>query len=144
MGASFAASKELLRRHLILCVQQPLPRNWFPSIWPTHHYPNMIFQHTHQLVMTGVKTQTRRIIKSEVPPCKVGKSLAVQPGRGLKAIRRIIVTDVYREELGRMTEKDVHAEGYASLKEFIETWERMHGKFEADLEVWVIKFRLAE
>jgi hypothetical protein len=37
----------------------------------------MIFQHTYQLVLSGKKTQTRRL---QEPRMAVGKSYSVQPG----------------------------------------------------------------
>jgi hypothetical protein len=104
----------------------------------------MIFQHSYQLVLAGCKSQTRRIIRSERPPCKVGATVAVQPGRGKKSVGRIMVTALSRELLGSITEADARAEGFASRAEFIETWRRMHGQFEDHTEIWVIKFRLAE
>ena len=104
----------------------------------------MIFQRTFQLVLAERKTQTRRIIRSERPPCKVGGTVAVQPGRGKKAVGRIMVTALSRVRLGSITEADARAEGFANRGEFIETWRRMHGQFEDDTEVWVITFCLAE
>ena len=104
----------------------------------------MIFQHTSELVMKGRITQTRRIIRSERIPGKVGATIAVQPGRGMNAIGRVVVTDVYPDLLGHITENDARAEGFAGLEEFVEKWEEIHGWFTPDLEVWVIKFRLRE
>jgi hypothetical protein len=104
----------------------------------------MIFQHTYQLVLAGQKTQTRRLIRSERPPCKVGGTIAVQPGRGKKALGRVLVTGLRRERLGDLTYDDAQAEGYANREEFIQTWQQMHVQFLPNMEVWVITFRLQE
>lgn len=94
----------------------------------------MIFQHTHELVLSGDKTQTRRLVKpgdelhswwendrvgfrkavqmdSGRIRWEVGRTYAVQPGRGQKAIARIRITDIRREPLQAITEAEAEAEG---------------------------------
>ena len=103
----------------------------------------MIFQHTWEFVLQGRKTQTRRIInheKPEKPPCRIGRPLAVQPGRGKKAVCSVQVIDVRKARLGNLSKKDAHAEGYESRHEFIKVWKEMHGDFNPEEQVWVIKF----
>jgi len=100
----------------------------------------MIFQATHQQVLDGTKTQTRRPIKTRpiihyeyaldskglpnglgepidavyFPNCRlkwqVGKAYAVQPGRGKKAVGRIRITKIRRERLQEIKPFDCRAE----------------------------------
>lgn len=100
----------------------------------------MIFQHTCDLVISGQKTQTRRIKKSDKPPCRVGQSIAVQPGRGKRAVCRVVVTEVREERLGDITEDDAKAEGRSSRAEYVELWQEIHGGFDPKTLVWVVEF----
>lgn len=115
----------------------------------------MIFQHTHGLVLSGRKTQTRRVIgygetidlitkpllriwqplrgKYVFTRCgrlkyATGNTYAVQPGRGEKAVGRIRITGMSIERLQNITEADARAEGVASIEEFQALWETIHGK----------------
>lgn len=92
----------------------------------------MIFQHTWQTVLDGKKTQTRRIvkpgeelvgfapgmprisysvIKGNHVKWKIGRTYAVQPGRGKKAVGRIRITDIRQERLRNISHDDIEAEG---------------------------------
>ena len=89
----------------------------------------MIFHETHEKVMDGTKTQTRRLVKDgdfslEWPMMCVfsgakGKRLrfresqtyAVQPGRGKKAVGRIGIIKIRKEPLQEISEDDCRAEG---------------------------------
>jgi len=114
----------------------------------------MIFQHTIDKVLSSEKTQTRRIVKPgdvlvsiENPfggykPVKVvnpnmnapygyerwviGKTYAMQSGRGVKAEGRIRITGIRREDVRDISEADVKAEGFASYEHFVQTWCHMH------------------
>jgi len=114
----------------------------------------MIFQHTHELVLTGRKTQTRRIQKpwqalmrfdfGEADPLhgepfvcdtrtgrvvyQAGKTYAVQSGRGKPAIGRIYIEDISSQDVRKIRDEDVRAEGFASKVNFLETWTQMHDK----------------
>ena len=125
----------------------------------------MIFQHTWQKVLSGQKTQTRRLARdndrlwtAEVEdgtPDKVlwrgsrvkwrtGRSYAVQPGRGKHAVARIRLLDIRYQLLGHVTEAEARAEGFRSLDEFERTWTSIHGRLKIDQPVWVLEFRLLE
>ena len=85
-----------------------------------------------RLVMAGRKTQTWRQIKlaDECGPLgcpypnwvyrndrllwAVGRTYALQPGRGKKAIGRIRITKIVEQTPGESTEADIVAEGFSS------------------------------
>ena len=107
----------------------------------------MIFQHTWEKVLSGEKTQTRRLVKLGQYGClgthadytmvadqngrwvyQVGKDYAVQPGRGKPAVARIRITDIRREDVRYISEHDVCAEGFETSSDFFMTWCKMHDK----------------
>jgi len=146
----------------------------------------MIFQHTWQQVLTGEKTQTRRLVKPvhcawsnefdiEGQPIditdvrivyeesyatrevwRVGKTYAVQPGRGKKAVGRIRITAIRREALQDVSCDDALQEGAypygrgiwsTAVEEFAELWDSIHDKpgttWNDNPAVWVLTFELA-
>ena len=120
----------------------------------------MIFAATHQQVLRGAKTQTRRLLRpyprrlparpaprigGQQPappkwpgkhhhdgqawracPVTVGRSYAVQPGRGQHALARIQVTDTRVEPLGHITPADAQREGFRTTTAFKRTWIHLH------------------
>ena len=100
----------------------------------------MIFQRTIDMVLQGRKTQTRRIIKTDKAPAKSGKSLAVQPGRGKKAVCHVKVIAVRKARLGDLSKEGAQAEGYENREDFIKVWKEMYGDFNPEQMVWVIEF----
>lgn len=108
----------------------------------------MQFAKTIDKVLSGEKTQTRRIVKASCHEYQagwdviratvdvkglihtklwtVGKTYAVQRGRGVKAEARIRITDIRREDVRSISEADVKAEGFISYEHFIQTWCYMH------------------
>lgn len=120
----------------------------------------MIFQHTIDEVMNFRKTQTRRvvgdreyavrsrynqiieIVHNDRVKWRVGQSYAVQPGRGQAQIARIKITKITCERLSRISTKDAIAEGFASRREFLATWEKIHGIGSTNRRVWVIAFEV--
>ncbi|MFA4974630.1 MAG: ASCH domain-containing protein [bacterium] len=68
----------------------------------------MIFQHTWQQVLDGTKTQTRRL---RAQPPYVGRTYAVQPGRGKPAVGRIRITAIRQQRVQDITAEDALAEG---------------------------------
>lgn len=93
-------------------------------------------------VKAGTKTATRRIVGSRW--YKPGQEWAVQPGRNLKAICRIRLTDVRQEPLQNIALADVVAEGCADLIEFARLWDRLNPRSPwADSPiVWVLTFEM--
>ncbi|MFN7210069.1 MAG: ASCH domain-containing protein [Aggregatilineales bacterium] len=118
----------------------------------------MIFAHTLQSVLNGTKTQTRRLVKAGEQltadgVCirtargrrlyQVGKTYAVQPARGERAVVRIRITRLRCESVGDISAEDARAEGFASPRAFLEAWRAIHGaKADVSARVWVIAFEL--
>lgn len=86
----------------------------------------MIFSHTHEMVLGGKKTQTRRIRKYMESKYKVGKTYSVQPGRGQRSIARILITKVRIEDVREISDDDIRAEGFESFADFMDVWLNMH------------------
>lgn len=103
----------------------------------------MIFRHTWEKVLSGEKTETRRLIGPRDVDCtdyfpsavmtdmcrikyQVGKFYAVQPGRGKPGVAQIQMLDIYAEDVRSITENHVKAEGYENAMYFFSTWLSMH------------------
>jgi len=132
----------------------------------------MIFQYTWEKVLAGQKTQTRRIVKPEHwefcdgPELaidtvfygtrikwQVGRTYAVQPGRGKPAVGRIKITAIRKERVQDITEADAVAEGFAGLcgygvymeprDHFFEAWNEINNRPGCRVEdkpaVWVLE-----
>jgi hypothetical protein len=153
----------------------------------------MIFQHTYKQVLDGTKTQTRRLVKPGeelINPgfgatvlqeadnmtgyrnkWTVGRTYAVQPGRGKEAIGRIRITAIRREHIQDISITDIKAEGLevphsimpygAETNDFWlnfgrdvfkasfgDLWNRVHYRpgtlYLDNPEVWVLEFELVE
>lgn len=57
---------------------------------------------------------------------QVGKTYAVQPGRRQKAVARIRILGIRREDVRDISDADVQAEGFESWMSFMLTWTKMH------------------
>lgn len=104
----------------------------------------MIFQHTIDKLLSGEKTQTRRLASwrdghhgkatrmdltiLSAKNWEVGKTYAVQPGRGKKAVGRIRITRIEYQDVRDISYPDVQSEGFSSRVEFWQTWCGMHDK----------------
>jgi len=140
----------------------------------------MIFKQWKQ-VLDGSKTQTRRLVKEDdytwVNPIAslatsdliyteicggwpkrnylkwaVGRTYAVQPGRGKKAVGRIRMTKIRRERLQEIEPEEFRREGLISgapimILFFIELWDGIYHKpyrWDDNPEVLVLDFELVE
>lgn len=104
-----------------------------------------------QAILDGRKTETRRPARFENgtewvrPPYKPGRTYAVQPGRGKKAIGRIRIVGVRWERFFEgLDEAAAHREGFESVREFISTWLDIYGRGNWLDPVNVITFELVE
>jgi len=92
-------------------------------------------------VLTGEKTVTRRAIRGETCRYRVGRTYAVQPGRGQRAVARIRVLDVsITDDFLHLSPGEVRREGFNSLSHFLGRWASLHGNFDP---CWRIEFELA-
>jgi len=123
---------------------------------------NMLFTKTWEKVVSGAKTQTRRIVTKtqgisahaegtvvtyhSVGNWSVGGVLAVMPARGVRGLRKVAdieITRIRREDIREISEADAIAEGFALCPEysFWRTWCKMHdvsvvGQLDAEFEYW--------
>ena len=73
---------------------------------------------------------------------QVGKTYAIQEGRGTKSIGRIRITNIRLDtDIRNISEADVKAEGFETRAEFVALWESMYGK---QYQAWVLEFELVE
>jgi hypothetical protein len=66
---------------------------------------------------------------------------AIQPGRGKSGIGRIRITAIRREDVRKISDTDIKAEGFTDRTDFLRLWEQMHG---SQYEAWVLTFELME
>ena len=119
----------------------------------------MIFQHTHEQVMSGQKTRTMRLVnKGDVQVCgqiianfgtdqarirfMENKTYSVQPGRGQKSIGSIRVTEINSVSPNQLTISEIFEEGFQTRAEFYRAWKKMHGQDSLNLACWVLHFDL--
>ena len=103
----------------------------------------MIFEHTLEKVLSGEKTQTSRLIKSDTEVVldgivivavmqnnryqyRVGATYRVQPARGQGGIQRIRIVQIQNRDVRYFDESDIAREGFSSYDEFIKAWATMH------------------
>lgn len=77
-------------------------------------------------------------------PCryKPGKTYAVQPGRGKRAIGRIRVLDVRPELMTDLDDDEARKEGFKNTREFVAKWLAIYGKGSWLDIVWRIEFEV--
>lgn len=96
-------------------------------------------------ILTGAKTQTRRIVKQDEDTCRYrkGRIYAVQRRRGGRAVTRVEVLKVKRERLHAITGDDARREGFETVDEFLAYWAELYGEKD-DRDVWVITFTVID
>lgn len=89
-------------------------------------------------IVNEIKTQTSRKVKDP----------RLQPGVTVRAqvthFADIAVTEVYRKRLGEFDDEDAKREGGYTLDEFKQVWKALHGEWNPNESVYVIRFRLAK
>lgn len=106
-------------------------------------------------IRRGQKSETRRVATDNpnspwsLEACAFVKGhvggYAICPGRGKTAVGRLELTaDPVLEKLGEMDDEAARREGFRDLPDFRAYWERLHGYWDPELKVWVIKFDVLE
>lgn len=88
-------------------------------------------------ILKEIKTQTSR--KAKDPRLQPGITVRAQ----VTHFADLEVTGVYRKRLGDFDDEDARREGGYTLDEFKEVWKALHGEWNPNESVYVIKFRLA-
>ncbi len=132
----------------------------------------MQFTHTHEAVLAGRKTSTRRLAKPmEVQAggrsrpvgdfettaveivintrgdtrmkWRVGQTIAVQPGRTKKSIARIAIERIrHCQRAGEISDADARAEGFADAAEFCAVSATINTRASLDAPCWELSFYL--
>lgn len=96
------------------------------------------FSKTHtDAILRQVKTQTSR--KAKDPRLQKGVTVRAQ----VTHFADLEVTDVYRKKLGDFDNEDARREGGYSIDEFKEVWKQLHGEWNPNESVYVIRFDLS-
>lgn len=100
----------------------------------------ILFKAEHvEPILTGQKTQTRRVGKKR---WNVGSIHQARLSYYAKPFARLRILSVRQERLGNISEKDARREGYESIEEYQEVFERIYGRWIPDKIVWVIDFEV--
>jgi len=87
-------------------------------------------------ILKAVKTQTSR--KAKDPRLQKGVTVQAQ----VTHFADLEITEVYRKKLGDFDDEDARREGNYTLDEFKEVWKKLHGAWNPNESVYVIRFRL--
>lgn len=122
----------------------------------------MLFQHTLSAVLSRKKTQTRRLIGATDTAVhaedgsiqavlvngrekwRVGKTYAVQAGRGKPSVARIRIDSLRDESVRMISLYDARAEGFSDREEFLTVFGAINGTAALDRRVWVLGFTLID
>jgi len=106
----------------------------------------MIFTKEHLVrIADGKKTETRRVWKA--PHVKIGGIYRTRSSRwfGYEESAPVIrVLEMRKEHLREITDAGALREGYPSIPEFVEAWLKLHGAWNPNLEVTVIRFEVVK
>lgn len=99
-------------------------------------------------VLDGTKTVTRRPYEPKhrhKPPWRMGRTYAIQPGRGAFQVARFVCLSVRKERLNVLLRNPEEAipEGFETVGQFVDYWIAMYGKFDPSQWVWRVEFVLS-
>jgi len=89
-------------------------------------------------IREGEKTQTRRLKK---PNIKIGKTYSLRSSYRSVLPENILITDIFQQYLGEISQEDVSKEGFDSLNMFINIWREIYGSFNPEELIWVVEFQ---
>jgi len=75
------------------------------------------------------------------PRLKIGKTYSLRQNYFSTLKDRIKITNIYRQRLGDISQKDVQREGFNSLEEFINAWRTFYSEYDPHQHVWVVEFK---
>lgn len=90
-----------------------------------------------EAILKKLKAQTSR--KAKDPRLKKGVTVRAQ----VTHFADLEVIDVYRKRLGDFDDEDAKREGGYTLDEFKRVWKALHGEWNPNESVYIIRFRLA-
>jgi hypothetical protein len=92
------------------------------------------------MVLSGVKTQTRRIHQRG---WVIGHTYKIKDTYYCKGLGTIKITRAFKQRLGDISEQDVQKEGFKDRAEFIQTWIKINkGAWNPDVIVTAYEFTL--
>jgi len=94
-----------------------------------------------ELILEGVKTQTRRRHKR---PLKAGKIYAIKRDWFHFTPHWIMITRVRKQRLGDITAEEAQAEGGYTIEEFKEVWRRISGAWDPNEVIVIYEFKILE
>jgi len=102
----------------------------------------MIFMKTWQKVLSGEKTQTRRLKRGRY---QVGNTYAIQATRGGWPAGRIRMLRIWQQRLGTVSDQEAEAEGFKTVEEWLDVFCRVNacvGRIHPMDMVWGFEFEL--
>lgn len=91
------------------------------------------------LIISGVKTQTRRIHKYG---WVIGHTYKIKDNYYCKGLGTIKITRAFKQRLGDISEQDAQKEGFKDCVEFMEIWRQINGSWDPETVVTVYEFIL--
>ena len=88
------------------------------------------------------KDETRRLVRNNRRPAVPGSIHKLKKDRTNKVYGWIKILDCHQEKLGDLTEEGAKAEGFNSIDEYLDYFEKVNGTKDPDTMVWVVKFEL--
>lgn len=93
-----------------------------------------------KVILSGRKTQTRRRGKCR---WRIGSiHLAKTNFKKDSVFAALKILSVRQERLGNISEADAVAEGYSSIKEYLDVFRQIYDLFDPDEIVWIIDFEV--
>lgn len=101
----------------------------------------LLFKPYHiPMILEETKTETRRQWKSA--RVKVGNLYQCKTTLFGKPFAIVRITGVWKEKLSDISNKSIKAEGYKTLRDFMDVWMKINGSWNPNKIVWVVRFKL--